>query len=290
MCTDCASCSCCGGCGGSETTKLKQGEESEWVKKSKDLSDYKFKDVDTSKFRQLNKTTVKKYVTMLTGTSNYVLFFVLDVFVTYWLLKADPNEFPKARTGGILYGVFSGIGFAYLIFNIGKAVKIIKSDDVSDSFIHTESYRIRCLMSFDVFCFFAKVTAARKCKDKMVLYVYDSLYQLPQILLVKVPQIVIMTVNNDALKMFSDSKNEIPTSQSSANMKFSLLLLELALRAFAVFIMYPWLKCCMMRTSDLPKYANYLIESRINTLVKNGKADLNQEEEEDTGGKGCSCC
>jgi len=124
-------------------------------------------------------------------------------------------------------------------------------------------------------------------KEKIVLYVYDSIRQLPQIIGVKAPQLAIMMYANGALNVFANKDNGVPPSQASADMKFSLLIGELFLRIWAVSFLYLWVKCCMGQ-SDLPEYANYLIESRVNTLVKNGKASLITPEEEEKS-KGCCC-
>jgi len=270
---------CCGKSGG-QTEKLEM-----WKQKKKDLVDYKFKDVDVSKFRDTRLSNIRKYIQMLTASSNYFLFIALDVQISYWLLKADPALYPHASASGAAYAAVSGLNIAWLCYNIYKAYTIVKSDDISDAYIHAETYRFKTITSFDVFCFFTKITSSRSCRDKAVLYVYDTLYQLPQIIFVKAPQIAIVLANTDALNVFANADNGIPKSQTSAAMKFGLLVLELGCRCFAVFIMWPWLRCCMGRRS-LPEYANYLIESSVNSLVKTGKADVNQPEDEEKGG----CC
>jgi len=278
----CCASSCCGNkSSGGDSEKLQA-----WKQKKTQLVDYKFKDVDTSKFRDTSMKGIRQYIQMLTASMNYFLFIALDVQIIFYLFEADPNEYPKAMAGGIAYAILTGISFFYLGYNIYKAYQIIQSDDISDAFLHHEAYRIRNIMSYDVFCFFTQLTKKRSCKDKTVLYVSDSLYQLPQIIAIKAPQMAIMMVNNDVLHVFSDSKNGIPKSQTSADMKFAVLVLELWLRAFAVFILYPWIKCCK-KQDDVPQYANYLVESRINNLVKSGKAGLNEEEEEEDNKGGC---
>jgi len=222
---------------------------------------------------------------MLSASTNYFLFIALDAQICYWLFMADETQYPTAKAAGAAYAAFSAVNIAWICYNIYKAYKVVTSDDISDAFIHNESYRFRTITSFDVFCFFTQVTAKRSSRDKLVLYVYDSLYQLPQILCVKVPQVVILVYSHQALSAFASTPDgsDIPKSQTSAAMKFGLLAAELAARVFAVCILWPWVRCCMHKRS-LPEYANYLIESRINALVKTGKADVNQPEEE---AKGC---
>lgn len=277
----CCSCNCCGG-GGEKGEKMQL-----WKQKKNELVDYKFKDVDVSKFRDTSIKGIRKYITMLTASMNYFLYIALDVQIAYWLFQADPNLYPNAQASGIAYAVITGLNWAWIGYNVYKAYNIIKSDDISDAFTHSESYRIRNIMSYDVFCFFIKLTAKRTCRDKMVLFIADSVKQLPQLIAVKAPQVAIMMVNHDALNVFaSSSQGEIPKSQASADMKFGLLMMELGARMFAVCILYPWVRCCMNRDS-LPEYANYLIESRVNALVKSGKADINEKEDEEQGGGGC---
>jgi len=273
----CCSCSC----GGNKGEKIQA-----WKEKKKDLVDYKFKDVDVSKFRNTTLSGIRKYITMLSGSTNYFLFIALDVQIIYWLFQADATLYPHAAAGGAGYAAITGLNMIWLGYNFYKAYNIIKSDDISDAFQHSETYRIRTIISYDVFCFFTKLTAKRTCRDKVVLFVVDSIYQLPQLIAIKAPQVAIMMYNNDALNVFSNSKNGIPTSQTSADMKFSLLLLELGTRMFAICFLFPWVRCCMNRDS-LPQYADYLIESRVNALVKSGKADVNEPEDEEQGG---GCC
>jgi len=271
---------CCGG-------GAQKGEKMEkWRQKQKELHDYKFSDVDVSKFRVTKLANIRKYITMLMASTNYFLFIALDVQVSYWLFQADPNEFPQAVACGAAYAAVSGLNIAWTFYNIYRAYQIYQSNDISDAFIHPETYRFRTIISYDVFCFFNLVTAKRSCKEKIVLWVYDSIRQLPQIVFVKAPQLAIMMFANDALKVFANKDNGIPPSQASADMKFSLLVAEIWSRFFAVTFMYMWVKCCMGQDS-LPEYANYLVESRINTLVKNGGASLAPEEDEDQKGKGC---
>jgi len=258
-----------------------------WKQKKTQLVDYKFKDVDASKFRDTSISGIRKYIQMLIATSNYFLFVALDIQISYWLLQADPTVYTNVRVGGILYAVFSAISIAFLCYNIYRGVQIYQSDDISDAFIQTEAYRMRNILSYDIFCFFTQITAKRTRRDKIVLYVSDSLYQMPQIMAVKAPQLAIMMTFHDALKVFANSENGIPTSQTSAAMKFGLLMGELALRMFAILILFPYVKCCMKQDS-LAEYANYLVESRVNALVKTGKADIREdaEVEEEKGG----CC
>jgi len=256
-----------------------------WKQKKTQLVDYKFKDVDVSKFRNTSMSSIRKYIQMLTASSNYFLFIALDIQIAYWLINADPVLYPTAKNGGIAYAAISALNIAYLCYNIYKGVQIYLSDDISDAFNQHEAYRIRNILSYDVFCFFTQITAKRSCRDKVVLYVADTLYQLPQLVSVKAPQLAIMMTYHDALKVFANSENGIPESQTSAAMKFGLLMGELGLRMFAIFILFPWVKCCM-RQDSLAEYANYLIESRVNALVKTGKADVREDAEEEEQ-KGC---
>lgn len=274
-------CSCCGG--GNE----KQGLET-WRQKKKELTDYKFKDVDVSKFRDTGFCMLRRYGQMLSVSTNYFLFIALDIQVSYWLFKADPTLYPNAKACGAAYAAFSALNIAWLLYNIYKAYTIINSGDISDAFIHHESYRFLTITNYNIFCFFTQITFNRTCRDKTVLYVFDSLYQIPQIIFIKAPQAAILLTSYQALGLFASTEEgaSIPKSQPSADLKFGFLMAELGFRVFAVFILWPWVRCCMNKRS-LPEYANYLIESQVNALVKTGKADLNQPEEQDKGG--CCC-
>lgn len=274
---------CCGGGGGGG----EKGEKMEkWRQKKQELVDYKFKDVDVSKFRDTGLCMIRRYMTMLAASSNYFLFIALDIQVSYWLFQADETKFPQAKAAGAAYAAVSALNIVWICYNIYRAYQIYQSDDISDAFIHPETYRFRTIFHYDVFCFFNLITLNRTCKDKIVLYVYDSIRQLPQLICVKLPQIAIMMFANDALSVFANDENGIPKSQASADMKFSLLVSELGFRWFAICFLYLWVRCCMGQSS-LPEYANYLIESRVNLLVKEGKASLLTQEEEEKGG--CCC-
>jgi len=271
---------CCGGCGGCKCCGATEASTNpNWKQKKETLKDYKFKDVDLSKFRIMTIANVRKYITMVTVSLQYFLNYGVDIHIAYTLLTVDRDLYPKAFPSGIAYAVFAGMGTAILAYSIYRAVQVIQSDDISDAFIQHEAYRFKSILSYDVFCFFNLVTSKRSTKDKVVLFVKDTLYQLPQIISVKIPEFILIMNNIDALKMFAsqNSNSGIPGSQWSANMKFSVLLLELAGRMFAVFILFPWVKCCMVK-QDINEYADYLIESRINDLVEKGGAVAVTEE------------
>jgi len=222
----------------------------------------------------------RKYITMLTVSFNYFLNYALDIQIAYYLILADPELYPIARASGIAYAVFAGVGTAILAYNIYRAVKIIESDDISDAFGHAEAYRWRSIFSYGTFCFFNKLTSSRSCKDKIVLYVRDSIVQLPQLILVKIPEFVLIMHNIDALQLFasSEKKSDIPKSQVSANMKFSTLMIELWVRALAIFILFPIVKCCFLKGTNINEYSNFLIESKVNDLVEKGDAEIGVSE------------
>lgn len=78
----------------------------------------------------------------------------------------------KARLSIIVASIV--ISYILLAFEWRKALKIIKSDDISFSFTNTIAYRYYIVRSFPHFCFFEEILNSRRTKDILAFYVYFS--------------------------------------------------------------------------------------------------------------------
>lgn len=78
---------CCGGCSGCKCCGTNEAEKDpNWQKKKENLKDYKFKDVDLSKFRVMTMANFKSYITMLTVSLQYFLNYAVDIQIAYFLI------------------------------------------------------------------------------------------------------------------------------------------------------------------------------------------------------------
>jgi len=238
---------------------------------------FKFSDIDLSHFRIMTFKNFSKYGKAISSDISYFLGYAVDVHIAITLMQADTTLYPKAHVSGIAYIAFTALSLALLAYYVFMAIDIISSGYVSYCYIQTEAYLISSIRSYDHFCFMSKLTSNIGCKNKLVLYVYSNTYQLPQLMVTKVPQTVLIMLNTDALQTLAKNTQNsgIPGSQVSAIMKLILLYWELAFTGMTVLVLYFCLRCCVTK-GNLGDYAHDLIEKRVEALLtgKSGKGSI----------------
>ncbi|KAI9136833.1 hypothetical protein BKA69DRAFT_1128760 [Paraphysoderma sedebokerense] len=179
------------------------------------------------------------------------------------------------------------ISFLLLGHDMKKALKIIKSRDISFAFTSVIAYRFYTLRSYAHYCFFRQINNRRKFSDRVALFVFFTLKGWKRLLFAEAPRQAI-----NCLLLYSQFKNLIKRSHGGLRNEFQFQLLldevmkqkdrakfgmfmmlfvflmwavNVLMVVFAITVYIPLL--CKIR-GNLKEYCCHMIDKRIDELVK----------------------
>jgi len=204
-----------------------------------------------------------KYLFLWNSAISYFYNFGLDMYIAYSLLTVDLEIYPTADQGGMAYGVFTALSVGWLIYNLYEARTILSQGKICEAYVHQESYRLSTLFSVQKFTLYSKVS--KGLKDRWILFLLDSMYQLPQIIFVRIPQFILILFFRQALQAFHISK---AGSFIAVFLKLMLLIFELGCRVMVIQLSFPWVMCCLKKDETLYQRANTMIRRHMEALLQ----------------------
>jgi len=209
-----------------------------------------------------------KYIFMWNTVGTYFYNYGLDMYIAYCLFTADHIVYPNVDQGGVAYGVFSLLSFGWLVYNLLEARSILSQGKICETYVHQESYRLSTLFSIQKITLYSKVS--KGLKDHWILFLLDSMYQLPQIIFVRIPQLILIFYFNQPLQAFHISK---AGSFIATLLKLVLLVFELGARVAVIQLSFPWVMCCLSKNETLYQRANHMIKKHMEELLEGKEID-----------------
>lgn len=172
----------------------------------------------------------------------------------------------------LFYAFFSLINFLFTVYDLLRGYKIVKSRDVSDSFIDATAYNLHSVFWYSHFCFFKAVSQNEEPGDYAVLFVYQTIRAGKQ-LICDVPHFILALMNSFLINQLNT--NNI-TERSTATTVLKLLLLAVRLLALlSCLIAYLPIRLCFVH-GRLQIYTSFRIEKRIDLTLWGQKHKFSQ--------------
>ncbi|KAI9136834.1 hypothetical protein BKA69DRAFT_1161727, partial [Paraphysoderma sedebokerense] len=270
------------------------------------VPDHKFDYIDVNEFHQRDCLVKLSYSKIFILVFKAVLVYIADLMTAIiigawnqWSTVSPEKAAAQIKLpisfwnllANYLRWIYVGsiaVSFLLLAHDIKKAIRIIKSRDISFAFTSVIAYRYYTLRSYSHYCFFRQINNHRKFSDRVALFVFFTLKGWKRLLLAEAPRQLINFIllwaefNNLWLLSHGGVKDRFQfnlffdyiKNQGNLTARFSLIVMlfvflvwviNVVLVLFAITVYMPLL--CKIR-GNLKEYCCHMIDKRIGELMK----------------------
>lgn len=242
-----------------------------------DLEDYRFKDIDLTKFRINTCMGRFWWIVTILLSAQTVWGYISDGLVVYTTWR-DTRD--VGATVAYLLTVI--ISTTILVCELKEARSIYRSGDVSDTCTNSEAYRYQRLRSYDSYCLFKQIGAHTTCNDTFLSMCYFALKGWVRSVFVTLPQLGITLYMSTALE-------SMPTSGAWVSNNWALGL-KILLTGYYILVLlisalaYPCLRCYITaqmghKDYDLKQLYTFVVDKALNKAIRQKQQeDLKDEQ------------
>ncbi|KAL7754470.1 GTP-binding protein [Sorochytrium milnesiophthora] len=268
--------------------------------KREEVADHKFDYVDIDEYAQKDCFVQISYSSVFLLTFKAVLVYIADFLTAVLILsqkqwsqtisssQAQTVPFLKSLSDYLqylrfVYAASILVSFFLLFLDMQRALKIIRSRDISFAFTNTIASRYYTLRSYAHYCFFRQINRQRKFSDRLAFFIFFQLKGWKRLLFAEAPRQVInfaslavglYSINGAAYANWNFKKmfhwvmsNDVTQRFSLAVMAFvfTVWVLNVLFTLFAAIIYIPLL--CRIR-GNLKEYVCHIIDKRVAELLQ----------------------
>ncbi|KAI9592304.1 hypothetical protein BDF19DRAFT_346225, partial [Syncephalis fuscata] len=251
--------------------------------KREEVPDHKFDYIDVNDF--FNGSIIRRftYLLLFAVIIKNILVYLADLWTVYLLFTSQEwaanIQSLKSHLDIIKWIFFASIvsSFLLLLWELRKAVRVVKSHDIAYSYTCTGAYRFYSVRSYPHYCLFSQINNSRKKIDRVAFFVYFTLKGWKRFLLAEAPRQVVNGISLFSVyigkKGFDIKKFYENGETAQARIMFGLMTftfcvwaISALLLAFAAILYVPLL--CQIR-GNLKEYVCHKIDKRLAQLLRN---------------------
>ncbi|RKP25164.1 hypothetical protein SYNPS1DRAFT_16083, partial [Syncephalis pseudoplumigaleata] len=252
--------------------------------KREEVPDHKFDFVNVKDF--YNGSIVRRfsYMFLFAVIIKNILVYTADLWTVFLLFTSEAwaNNIKARKDINIeiakwIFFVSIVCSFLLLLWELRKAVRVVKSRDIAYAYTCTGAYRFYSVRSYSHYCLFSQINNSRKKTDRVAFFCYFTLKGWKRFLLAEAPRQVVnglalatIYINKGRFNIthFYETGDTLQARITFALMTFTFCIWAISamLLAFAGILYIPLL--CQIR-GNLKEYVCHKIDKRLAQLLRN---------------------